>query len=532
MSSESTALRPRRAPRRERSDGQWAKGDRAPLNPNEEIKAAAGGLGVRERVLSTYARGGFASIPGDDLRGRLRWWGLYTQRRPGIDGGRTATLEPHELDDEYFMLRVRIDGGAVTVAQLRVLAEISTRYARGTADVTDRQNIQYHWIRIEDMPAIWDALEAAGLQTTEACGDTPRVVLGSPVAGIAADEILDGTPAIRGDHPAVRRRPRAGEPAAQVQDRRQRQPAQDVAHEIHDIAFVGVDHPDHGPGFDLWVGGGLSTSPMLAQRLGRLGPAGGGRRGLAWRHPALPGLRLPPAAQPGPAEIPGRRLGPAGFREVLEKEYLGRTLLDGPGPAAAGTGASRPRRRAPAAGRPVLRRGRPGRRAGQRPGPGRAGGRRGTGRQRAGPVHPGAEDRGPRRRGTEGRGPARRAGRDRPDRAGLGVPAGHDGVHRDRVLQARDRRDEGDRGDSWWPSWRRRFADVPELFTPDGPALSHQHQRLPELLRPRADRGHRARRACSCRTRPTHKGRRSRASSCISAAASAPTPGSAASCAG
>lgn len=316
-----------------RSEGQWALGERTPLNANEEWKAKEGGLAVRDRVLSTYAKDGFASIPGEDLRGRMRWWGLYTQRRPGIDGGRTAALEPHELDDEYFMLRVRIDGGAVTLAQLRTLAEISTKYARGTADVTDRQNIQYHWIRIEDVPTIWDMLAKVRLGSTEACGDTPRVVLGSPVAGVAADEIIDGTPAIKaivkkfvGD-PELANLPRKFKTAISGS------PHQDVAHEISDVAFVGVVHPEHGPGFDLWVGGGLSTNPMLGQRLGTWVP-----------------LDEVPEVWHGVIKIfrdyGYRRLrtrarlkflmadwGPERFREVLEKEYLGRALIDGPAPA-------------------------------------------------------------------------------------------------------------------------------------------------------------------------------------------------------
>ena len=152
-----TEVRALRTPRPGRPSGQWAVDGRAPLNANEETKAAGGGLEVRERIERVYAREGFASIPDDDLHGRFRWWGLYTQRRPGIDGGRTATLEPHELSDEYFMLRVRLDGGALTLAQLRVLAGISTEFARGTADLSDRQNVQYHWVRIEDVPEIWRA---------------------------------------------------------------------------------------------------------------------------------------------------------------------------------------------------------------------------------------------------------------------------------------------------------------------------------------------------------------------------------------
>ena len=171
------------APRRKRGEGQWALGYREPLNKNEENKKFDDGLNVRQRIIDIYAKNGFDSIDPADLRGRFRWYGLYTQRRPGIDGGKTAVLEPEELDDRYFMLRVRIDGGQLSSEQLRVISDISVRYARGTADVTDRQNIQLHWIEIESVPAIWEALEAVGLSTTEACGDTPRVIMGCPLAG-------------------------------------------------------------------------------------------------------------------------------------------------------------------------------------------------------------------------------------------------------------------------------------------------------------------------------------------------------------
>src|SRR5215475_5035662 len=177
---------PARPEKRSRGEGQWAMGHREPLNPNERTKKDDDGLNVRARIESIYAHRGFASIDPSDLRGRMRWLGLYTQRKPGIDGGRTAILEPHELEDEYFMLRVRIDGGQLDLAQLRAVASISQKYARDTADLTDRQNVQLHWVRIEDVPAIWREIEAVGLTTTEACGHTPPVVLGSPVAGIAA----------------------------------------------------------------------------------------------------------------------------------------------------------------------------------------------------------------------------------------------------------------------------------------------------------------------------------------------------------
>ncbi|AOS65070.1 nitrite/sulfite reductase [Actinoalloteichus hymeniacidonis] len=326
------AARSARGVQRKRGEGQWALGYREPLNPNERSKKDDNPLNVRARIESIYAQGGFDSIDPGDLRGRFRWWGLYTQRKPGIDGGRTAVLKPEELDDEYFMLRVRVDGGLLTTAQLRAIGEISQMYARDTADLTDRQNIQLHWVRIEDVPAIWAKLEAVGLSTTEACGDCPRVVLGSPVAGIAEDEIIDATPAIEeitrrfiGD-PTLSNLPRKFKTAISGS------PRQDVVHETNCVSFVGVEHPEHGPGFDLWVGGGLSTNPKLAVRLGTWVP-----------------LAEVPEVWHGVAQIfrdyGYRRLrhrarlkflvadwGAERFREVLEQEYLGRRLLDGPAP--------------------------------------------------------------------------------------------------------------------------------------------------------------------------------------------------------
>ena len=135
-----------------KGQGQWALGYREPLNPNERAKRDTDGLDVRQRIIDIYQHTGFAGIDPADLRGRFRWYGLYTQRRPGIPGGKTATLEPEELEDEHFMLRIRIDGGALTSEQLRVVADIATEFGRDIADVTDRQNVQLHWVRIEDVP--------------------------------------------------------------------------------------------------------------------------------------------------------------------------------------------------------------------------------------------------------------------------------------------------------------------------------------------------------------------------------------------
>jgi sulfite reductase (ferredoxin) len=324
--------------RRKRGEGQWALGYHEPLNKNEENKKNDDGLNVRQRIIDIYAKYGFDSIDPADLRGRFRWYGLYTQRRPGIDGGKTAVLEPDELDDRYFMLRIRIDGGQLTGDQLRVIAYLSHRYARGTADVTDRQNIQLHWVEIENVPDIWEALESVGLTTTEACGDTPRVILGCPLAGIDAGEVIDATPEI-----AAIRDQYIGDPAFSNLPRKYKTSisgcaAQCAIHEINDVAFVGVVNDRGEPGYDLWVGGGLSTNPMIGRRLGafvRPGQVAEVWAGVTGVFRDYGYRRLRHRAR---IKFLVADWGAEKFREVLEKEYLGYALPDGPAPAAPAAG--------------------------------------------------------------------------------------------------------------------------------------------------------------------------------------------------
>lgn len=322
-----TTARPAKAPRNE---GQWALGNREPLNPNEEMKKAGAPLDVRERIENVYSKEGFDSIELGDLRGRFRWWGLYTQREQGYDGSFTGDDNMDLLEAKYFMMRVRCDGGALSASALRTMGEISTEFGRDTADISDRENIQYHWIRVEDVPEIWRRLDEVGLHTTEACGDCPRVVLGSPLAGESLDEVLDPTWAV---DEIVRRY--IGKPEYADLPRKYKTAIsglQDVAHEINDIAFIGVNHPEHGPGLDLWVGGGLSTNPMLAQRLGAWVPLG--EVPEVWE--AVTSLfrdygyrRLRAKAR---LKFLVKDWGVEKFREVLETEYLGRKLIDGPAP--------------------------------------------------------------------------------------------------------------------------------------------------------------------------------------------------------
>lgn len=330
-SATSPAAPPRAArPKKRASEGQWALGYREPLNANEQIKKDDNPLNVRARIEDIYSKQGFDSIDKADLRGRFRWMGLYTQREQGYDGTFTGDDNADLLEAPYFMMRVRTDGGRLNREQIRTLAGISNDFARGTADISDRQNLQYHWIEIENVPEIWRRLAAVGLETTEACGDCPRGMLGSPLAGLSPDEVLDATPAL-----AEIKRRYIGNPEYSNLPRKFKTAIsglQDVVHEINDVAFVGVEHPEHGPGLDLWVGGGLSTNPMMAQRLG------------VW----VPLDEVPDVWEAVVAifrDYGYRRLrskarlkflvkdwGAAKFREVLEQEYLHRKLVDGPAP--------------------------------------------------------------------------------------------------------------------------------------------------------------------------------------------------------
>ncbi|MCW2780619.1 MAG: nitrite/sulfite reductase [Marmoricola sp.] len=319
-------------PRPKRGEGQWALGYKEPLNKNEQSKKDDNPLNVQARIHNIYSKRGFDSIDPADLRGRFRWMGLYTQRAPGFDGGKTAMLEEEELDDKFFMMRVRSDGALLGADALRALGEVSTAYARDTADITDRNNIQFHWIQIEDVPAIWERLDAVGLTTLEACGDSPRPFLGSPVAGVAKDEIIDGTEALL----EIKRR-YIGNPEFSNLPRKFKtaltgHPSQDVAPEVNDVSFVGTVHPEHGPGFDLWVGGGLSTNPMLAQKLGVWIPmdeVADAWEGVASIFRDYGYRRLRSRAR---LKFLVADWGIEKFREVLESEYLKRELVNNPSP--------------------------------------------------------------------------------------------------------------------------------------------------------------------------------------------------------
>jgi sulfite reductase (ferredoxin) len=214
-----------------------------------------------------FAREGFDSIPPEWIGTYFRWWGVYTQGDgAGVVGGKGG--EGRALP--YFMVRIRIPNGLLRSNQLRSIAGLTERYARGIADITVRQNIQLHWISIEALPQVLEELWRAGLNTTGACGDVTRNITGCPVAGVDADEIYDASPlALEVD------RMLAGNSEFYNLPRKFKISIAGCRvwcpyPEINDVGLTALTRNFGGKrevGFSLRVGGGLSTEPFLGARL-------------------------------------------------------------------------------------------------------------------------------------------------------------------------------------------------------------------------------------------------------------------------
>ncbi len=138
-----------------------------------------------------FAREGRSSVVPEWASTYFKWWGIYTQ---GDGVGATGGKGGEGLVSDYFMMRIGIPNGIVSASQLRAIGGLTRKYARNLADITVRQNIQLHWLTIESLPEIVDALDAIGLSPKGACGDVVRNVTGCPLAGVAADEIVDASP--------------------------------------------------------------------------------------------------------------------------------------------------------------------------------------------------------------------------------------------------------------------------------------------------------------------------------------------------
>jgi sulfite reductase (ferredoxin) len=243
-------------------------------NPAKETKAQRVERLKRERnpwegldEIRRFAREGFTAIPPEWIGTYFRWWGVYTQGDgAGVVGGKNG--EGKALP--YFMVRIRIPNGLLHAHQLRTIAQVTERYARGNADLTVRQNVQLHWVTIEALPEVLDTLWRAGLTTKGSCGDDTRNITGCPLAGVDADEIFDASAlALEANRFFV------GNAEFYNLPRKFKICITGCRSwcaypEINDVGLTAVSRRLRGQeeiGFSLRVAGGLSTDPHLATRL-------------------------------------------------------------------------------------------------------------------------------------------------------------------------------------------------------------------------------------------------------------------------
>jgi sulfite reductase (ferredoxin) len=238
--------------------------------PEKETKAQRAERLKREKnpweafdEVRAFAREGRSSVVPEWASMYFKWWGVYTQ---GDGVGATGGKGGEGLASDYFMMRIGIPNGIISASQLRAIGGITRKYARNLADITVRQNIQLHWLTIESLPEVVDALDAIGLSPKGACGDVVRNVTGCPLAGIAADEIIDASPIatevahLLTANPDFYNLPRKFKISATGC------PSWCNYPEINDIGLTPAKH-NGTVGYSLRVGGGLSNEPYLAVRL-------------------------------------------------------------------------------------------------------------------------------------------------------------------------------------------------------------------------------------------------------------------------
>jgi len=217
-------------------------------NPRERMKLEKFPLDILLEVNQLKEKG-YENIPEEDMV-RLQWWGLYHDK-PRLG---------------YFMLRVKIPNGILKPNQLRAIGEISREYGKNYVELTTRQNIQLHWIRLEDILDVFEKLCSEGLTTVGGCGDIPRNITGCPVAGVSKEELFDSSLTVRElaeflygnrDYSNLPRKHKITVSSCIYQCN---------APEIHCIALIGVIK-DGRKGYTYRIGGGLSSSPRISKHL-------------------------------------------------------------------------------------------------------------------------------------------------------------------------------------------------------------------------------------------------------------------------
>lgn len=222
----------------------------------ERIKKEKDGLDVIKEIYR-YAQTGEEVHP-EDID-RFKWYGMYTQNR---------NLQDESDSTLYFMLRIKLESGQLTLEQLKVMAEIAKKHARGTADFTTRQDLQFHFIKVADLPEVFRLLETVGLSSIFAAGDVPRNVVSCPVNGIDHEEIADVTHIVENlnaffkgnrEFSNLPRKYKVGVNGCSKNC---------MHHEMQDVSFNAVKKEDGKIEFAVSVGGGLASNRRIAEHIG------------------------------------------------------------------------------------------------------------------------------------------------------------------------------------------------------------------------------------------------------------------------
>ncbi|AXH15891.1 ferredoxin--nitrite reductase [Malaciobacter mytili LMG 24559] len=225
------------------------------LSALEQLKASRNPLRVIDDIYKEAQEGIALS---SDYIGLLKWYGMY----PHINHD---NLE----DKNYFMKRIKLVDASMNLEQLKVMGEIALKYAQGLVDFTTRENVQFHFIQIKDLPTIFDMLNSVGLTSRMASGDGPRPIVTCPVSGLDENEIIDVTSIVK----EIDTYFDTNEDEFCNFPRKYKLSISGCAchccgHEIQDIAFTAFKK-DEEVLFDLTIGGGLSKSKQIAYRANR-----------------------------------------------------------------------------------------------------------------------------------------------------------------------------------------------------------------------------------------------------------------------
>lgn len=227
----------------------------------ERIKKEKDGLKVLEDIY-VYAVLGEEVNP-EDID-RFKWYGLYTQNK---------NLQAEDDDTLYFMLRVKLPNGELNLEQIKAVGNISKEFARGTADFTTRQDIQFHYITVRDLPAVFKQLDDVGLSTVFAAGDVPRNVATCAVNGIDHDQIMDVRPIVEKVNAYFKGNKNLSNLPRKYKVGISGCNKHCMSHEIQDLSFTATKVTDTKVLFDVHVGGGMASNKQVAQHIGYVTPS-------------------------------------------------------------------------------------------------------------------------------------------------------------------------------------------------------------------------------------------------------------------